>query len=125
VLLQRRGPTLAGRPLVYYDGSEGSHKALTMAEQVADRATGVGVLVVAPDQTERQRLHAEAEFALRAHGYAVRFEDATAPDLADLCAIASSSNADMLLIDADNALVAGESRASLLEQIACPVLLVH
>lgn len=125
VLLMRRGATLAGRPLVYYDGSEGSRRALALAEQVANRETGVRVLVVATDETTRRRLHAEAELELRSHGYAVRFVDATAPDLTDLCGFASSAEADILLIDAENALVAGESRASLLQQIACPVLLVH
>ncbi len=126
VLVLRPGVEITRRALVLYDGSPGADKALDMAAGLAsDDAASLTLIVRAENDAEAAKLRQRAAQRLSAHGQAARFRPIAHPSLAGLCRSAGAMGASVLVISADDPLLAGDGRRRLLEDVACPVLLVR
>jgi nucleotide-binding universal stress UspA family protein len=126
VLLLRGGMRFEGRPLACYDGTAGADKALDAAAALA-RFTGndVHVLIGEPDAKKAGALREAAAQRLAGSGVAVLFEDAPAATLDSMCRLIARTDADILVLAADDPRLGGEGCGRLLERVACPVLLVR
>jgi nucleotide-binding universal stress UspA family protein len=126
VLVLRPGVDIARRALVLYDGTLGADKAVDIAaELAADDADSLTVIVRAGTEAEAAKLRRRAAQRLMAHGQAARFRAVPEPTLAGLCRTAGAMGASVLVISGDDPLLEGEGRRRLLEDVACPVLLVR
>jgi nucleotide-binding universal stress UspA family protein len=126
VLVLRSGARLTGKPLVPYDGSPGAEKALATAAALA-RPTGnrVTVLVTEPDVGKASALRERALQRLRAEQVPAVMRDEIEPTLDTLCRLIARTDADLLVLPADDPRLAGEGSLRLLERVPCPVLLVR
>lgn len=127
VLVLRDKPLAAIRhALVLYDGSPGGDKALLGAMLlVGESAEGLTVALRAANPEAARRLRRRVETQARHHGAQVRFRTVAAPSLNELCRLAGAIKADLTVIAADDALLADNGNRKLLEDMACPVLLVR
>ncbi|MPY68812.1 MAG: hypothetical protein GEU92_01870 [Alphaproteobacteria bacterium] len=126
VLLLRSGAAIRGRPLVAYDGSPSSEKALAAAARLADATDArVRVLTAEADAKKAEALRARAESRLAALGVRAVFSDAFELTLDTMCGTVQRTDADLMVIAADNPHLQGEGRLHLLQRIVCPVLLVR
>lgn len=126
VLISKPGRRVTGNALVCYDGSAGSTRALRAAVGIAGgREERLTVLIVAPDLDRAAALRAEVERLLEPIGVKPRFLNSPDPTPAQMCGYAAEAGADVLVISADDARIAGEGQLRLLESVACPVLLVR
>ncbi len=126
VLVLRPGIDISRRALVLYDGSEGADKALDIAAGLAaNDSDSLTVVVRAESEAEANKIRRRAAQRLAAHGQAVRFRAISHPTLAGLCHAVGTMGASVLVIAGDDALLEGEGRRRLLEDVACPVLLVR
>lgn len=126
VLVLRSGARLTGKPLVPYDGSAGSEKALATAAALA-RLTGnrVSVLITEPDAAKAAALRERAAHLLGAAGVQATIRDEIEPTLDTMCRLIARTDADVLVMPASDPRLAGEGSLHLLERVACPVLLVR
>jgi hypothetical protein len=62
---------------------------------------------------------------IAAAGVKPTVQRATGATLIDMCRIVHDTEADILVLGADDPRLAGEGRGTLLERVACPVLLVR
>lgn len=127
VLLIRSGARLRGRPLVPYDGSRGAGRALEAAAALA-RLAGrrhVHVVITEPDPQKAAALRRQAARHLAAADVAVTFIEALEATLDTMCRLIARTDADLLVLDADDPKLAGPGRARLLETVPCPLLLVR
>lgn len=126
VLLLRQGSTFRGRPLVAYDGTPAGDKALDAAIELA-RSGGFAVrlLIAEPDQAKARALEQKAGARFAAAGARFMRQDGDSAALDDMCRIVQRTDADILIIAADDARLRGEGHTTLLERVACPVLLVR
>ncbi len=126
VLLLRSGTTVEGHPLVPYDGSPGAEKALDAAISLAElNDKGIRILLTTQDREEADRLERQVTEKTRAAGLRPKVQRATGATLIDMCRIVHDTEADILVLSADDVRLAGEGRNTLLERVACPVLLVR
>lgn len=126
VLLSRPEASVRGRPLVAFDGTEGSDLALDAAlSLVADRNDGITVLLVAATDGEQASLRERAEARIGPHDIKARFVRADTLDLDGMCRLSREAGADILVLSADAPVLAEKGHRRLIEQIACPVLLVR
>lgn len=126
VLLLRSGARLQGKPLVIYDGSEAADKALAAAALLtASRRDGIRVQIAAGDTDQAETVESRARETLSALGLEARFREAPARNVDDMCVAVREAGADILVISAADPRLAGAGRASLLQRIDCPVLLVR
>jgi len=126
VLLLRQGCGFVGRPLVAYDGTPAADKALDAAAELA-RPGGypVRLLIAEPDADKARALEEKAAARLTAAGARYTRQQGDSAALPDMCRILQQTDADILVIAADDARLQGEGRTTLLERVACPVLLVR
>lgn len=126
VLLLRRGEAIRGRPLVAYDASPSAEKALDAAARLADAThASVRVLISEPDAGKAAGLRERAAALLSARGIRAVFSDTFELTLDTMCRTVQQTDADVMVIAADNPHLQGEGRTRLLERITCPVLLVR
>jgi nucleotide-binding universal stress UspA family protein len=126
VLLLREGAVIRGRPLVAYDASPSAEKALDAAARLADATrASVRVLVAEPDQEKATALRERAAARLAAAGIRAEFSDAFELTLDTMCRTVQETDADVLVIAADNPRLEGEGRLRLLQRVTCPVLLIR
>lgn len=126
VLISKPGARSIGAPLVCYDGSEGAKRALEAATRIAvAREKGITVLIVAADLDHAGVLRQEVDERLESSPVEHKFLHSAHPAPDQMCRFASEAGADMLVIAADSNLIVGADRLQMLEQIACPVLLVR
>ena len=126
VLLLRSGSTFRGSPLVPFDGSPGSERALTAALRLArinDR--GVQILITEADTEKSAALHARASGQASAQGVGLTENIAPGVTISGMCRIVQQTDADILVLSGDDARLEGNGRKTLLERVACPVLLVR
>jgi nucleotide-binding universal stress UspA family protein len=126
VLLLRSGSTFRGSPLVPFDGSPGSERALTAALRLArinDR--GVQILITEDDTEKSAALHARASGQASAQGVGLTENIAPGVTISGMCRIVQQTDADILVLSGDDARLEGNGRKTLLERVACPVLLVR
>jgi nucleotide-binding universal stress UspA family protein len=126
VLLLRSGSTFRGSPLVPYDGSPGSERALSAALRLARiNGQGIRVLISGDDAQETLALHTRATAKAAAQGVAITEQEAKGATLTGMCRIVQQTEADILVLSGDDARLEGKGRKTLLERVACPVLLVR
>jgi len=126
VLISKPGMRQIGSPLVCYDGSDGAKRALEAAVRLSGvRERGIAVLIVAEDIDRAGMLRQEVNDRLDLLHMRPRFLHSAHPAPDQMCHFAAESGADILVIAADSLLIAGEDRLKMLEQVACPVLLVR
>jgi nucleotide-binding universal stress UspA family protein len=126
VLLLRSGAAIRGRPLVAYDGSPSSEKALDAAARLADATDArVRVLIAEADGNKAEALRARAGDRLRGMNVQAVFSDTFELTLDTMCGTVQTTDADILVIAADNPHLQGEGSQRLLERVTCPVLLVR
>lgn len=126
VLISKPGVRSIGSPLICYDGSEGAMRAL----EAAIRLSGAGekaitVLIVAQDIDHAGALRQQVNEKFLSLPLRPKFLHSAQPAPDQMCRFAAESGADVLVISADSKLLAGAERLKMLEQIACPVLLVR
>ncbi len=126
VLLLRRGARIAGRPIAVHDGSEGAEIALEAAARLAASAGETLTVLVIADTAERaDALQARIADHLAARQVEPRFLRAPRLELDELCRVSRRADADVLVLDADSPVLAGEARGRLLEDVGCAILLVR
>jgi nucleotide-binding universal stress UspA family protein len=125
VLILTRHGEVERRLLVAFDGSEPSHRALSLAARLEEAGAGtITLLLAAPGREAAERLAEEAR---------LRLGLAAAPPgrwiggarLSDLMRAVRDLDA-LLVLGAESALLGGaEGLERLLDRVACPVLLVR
>lgn len=126
VLISKPGMRSLGAPLVCYDGSNGARRALAAAIRLLGvRENGLTVLIVAQDMDRAEALRKEVDDRLVSLTTRPKFLHSAHPAPDQMCRLARESGADVLVIGADCELIAGAERLQMLEQIACPVLLIR
>jgi nucleotide-binding universal stress UspA family protein len=126
VLISKPGVRSIGSPLVCYDGSDGAKRALEAAVRLSGvRENGITVLIIAEDVDQAGSLRQEVNDRLESLPTRAKFLHSAHPAPDQMCRFAAESGADVLVIGADSDLIAGAEKLVILEQIACPVLLVR
>jgi nucleotide-binding universal stress UspA family protein len=126
VLIAKPGSYSLSRPLVYFDGSAGSRRALAASVRIAaTREDGLRVLIVGDEPAKAAALRDDVSSALAPLGIEPAFLQIGRPEPVQICRLAAKAGADVLVVAADAALSGESDRLALLESIACPVLLVR
>ena len=126
VLISKPGGRSIGAPLVCYDGSNGAKRALEAAVRLSGvREKGITVLIIAPDMDQAAALRQEIDDRFASLPVRPKFLHSAHPAPDQMCRFATQSGADILVIGADCDLITGMDKLKMLEQIACPVLLVR
>lgn len=126
VLISKPGVGSVRTPLVCYDGSDGARHALEAGIRLSGLREGIlNVLIVAEDVDRAGQLRQEVCDIVETVSKKPRFLHVAHPVPDQLCRLAHESGADILIIGADCQFVAGSEKLKLLEQVACPVLLVR
>jgi len=126
VMISRPGTRTIGRPLVFYDGSDGAKRALRAALRVFGAGErGLVVLLDSEDAVRTGALRKEVGSGTGLPDARHRFLHGADPGPVELCRLATEAGADVLVIAADSPIIAGEHRRRVLESSACPVLLVR
>ena len=126
VLLLRSGSVFRGSPLVPYDGSPGSERALGAALRLARiNGQGLRLLITEDDPEKNEALRARAAARAAAQHVTVTEQTAKGATLTGMCRIVQQTEADILVLSGDDPRLEGDGRRTLLERIACPVLLVR
>lgn len=126
VLISKPGVESITTPLVCYDGSAGARRALNAALKISDaHGNNLTVLLIATDTAKADALRQEVLGAISDLRLEPRFLHGTHPTPEEICSFSTKCGADVLVISADSDLIAGADRLTILESIACPVLLVR
>jgi nucleotide-binding universal stress UspA family protein len=126
VLISKPGTRSIAAPLVCYDGSDGAKRALKAAVRLSSAGEkGLTVLIIAQDVHHAGELRQEVDNMLETMPARTKFLHSAQPAPDQICRFATESGADILIMSADCSLIAGAERLSVLERIACPVLLVR
>lgn len=126
VLIWKPGARSAGVPLVCYDGSGGSRRALEAGLRIFGVHEGrLAVLILADDLTDAETLRREVEDRLAPSGVGPRFLYGARPLAHEVCRLAGESGAGVLVMAADCAALDEHHPHEVLETIACSVLIVR
>ena len=126
VLISKPGTRTAGVPLVCYDGSVGSRRALEAGLRIFGAHEGrLAVLILADDASDAETLRREVEERLTPLGVGCRFLHGSRPSAREVCALASESGAGVLVMAADCPTLDEPYREEVLESVACAVLIVR
>lgn len=126
VLISKPGMRAGGVPLVCYDGSVGSRRALEAGLRVFGTHEGrLAVLLLGDDTADAERLRRQVGARLAALGVAPRFLYGARQRALEVCQLASESGTGVLVMAADCPALAEPHREEVLESVACPVLLVR
>ncbi len=126
VLISKPGARPVGVPLICYDGSGGSPRALEAGLRIFGVHEGrLAVLILADDVPAAERLRHQVEDRLASSGVRPRFLYGARPLAHEVCRLASESGAGVLVMAADCAAIDEPHRGEVLESVACPVLLVR
>jgi len=126
VLLLRPGASVTGKALVAYDGSEGAELALDAGGRLAGEFDGsLTVLLIADTPDHADALQRRVEETAAAFNVKPRFLRTPALNLDEMCHLSHDSGADVLVLNADNPVLADKGHGRLLERIGCPILLVR
>lgn len=126
VLISRSGARAAGVPLVCYDGSAGSRRALEAGLRIFGAHEGrLAVLILAGHAPDAESLRREVEERLAPLGVGSRFLYGSRPLAREVCALAGDSGAGVLVMAADCPALDQPHREEVLESVACPVLIVR
>ncbi len=126
VLLLRPGGHVTGRVLLAYDGSEGAERALEAAMRLSRAAGGsLTALLIAEAPSIADRLQARVEDMVAATSMTPKFLRAPRLELEEMCRMTHEAGAQILVLDAEHAVLGDEAHGRLLERIECPILLVR
>ena len=126
VLISKPGTRPAGVPLVCYDGSEGSRRALEAGLRIFGiHERNLVVLILADAPPAAETLRRQVEDRLAPLSVRPRFLYGARPLANEVCRLAGESGAGVLVMAADCAALDGPHRQEVLESVACPVLLVR
>jgi nucleotide-binding universal stress UspA family protein len=126
VLLMRPGARVQGKALLVYDGSPGSDLALEAAVRLVGAKDSALTILIPAETPERGReLDAEVRERLARFRMVPTFVQVRRLELNDLCRLAGQTGSDVLVLNGRSPLLAGGAHAQLLEQVACPVLIVR
>jgi nucleotide-binding universal stress UspA family protein len=126
VLLLRPGTVITGRPLLAYDGSPGAERALEAAVRLTEGDDGgLTVALVAETEAQARDLRRRVEERLESTGLTARFQRVPDLTLDTMCRLSAEASADVLVLHADNPLLADRAHERLLERLGCAVLLVR
>ncbi|MBT5049065.1 MAG: universal stress protein [Rhodospirillaceae bacterium] len=126
VLISKPGMRSISSPLVCYDGSEGTKRALDAAIKITGTPeSNLTALIVAADVDQVGDLRQEVEERLAGFQIHPKFLHCPHPAPDQICRFAMQSGADILVISLESDLIAGQERLTILETVACPVLLVR
>ncbi len=126
VLIPKPGTRAGGVPLVCYDGTVGSRRALEAGLRVFGTHEGrLAVLLLGDDTADAERLRRQVEARLAALGVAPRFLYGARQRASEVCQLASESGTGVLVMAADCPALDEPHRQEVLESVACPVLLVR
>ncbi len=126
VLISKSGVRTIGAPLVCYDGSNGAKRALEAAVRlVGGRDRSLTIVIVSPEIRSAAALRQEVDDRLNLARIAPKFLHAAEPGPDQLCRFAAESGSDVLVVSADASFLSGDKAMKVLEEIACPVLLVR
>ena len=108
------------------EAETGADVALEAAAHLASSSgETLTVLVVADTADAADALQARITEHLVARQIVPRFLRAPRLELGELCALTHRSDADLLVIDAESPVIAGQARGRLLEDVGCAILLVR
>lgn len=125
VLISKPGARSGRVPLVCYDGSAGSRRALDAGLRIFGIHEGrLGVLILADDAAGSETLRRQVEDLLTPLGVGPRFLYGARPLAHEVCSLAGESGAGVLVMAADCSAL-DEPRREVLETVACPVLIVR
>ena len=126
VLISKPGMHSISAPLVCFDGSDGAKRALEAAIRISSvHEKTLTVLIIAQDMEKAEALRQEVNDRLTQTPMLPKFLHSEQPRPDQMCRFATASGADVLVMSADCAAIAGAERLKILEQIGCPVLLVR
>ena len=126
VLISKRGVRSGSVPLVCYDGSVGSRRALDAGLRISGIHEGkLTVLILADDAAAAGTLRQQVQDRLSPLGVGPRFLHGARPLAQEVCRMAGESGAGMLVMAADCAALGETHRHEVLETVACAVLIVR
>lgn len=112
--------------LVCFDGTEGGKRALQAAVRISGARTGsLTVLIAAEDLDKAAALRQEVGEILAPLDVQPNFLHCSKPTPEQTSALASRSEANLLVVGSDSPMMAGDRRTALIEAVNCPVLLVR
>ncbi len=124
-LITQQGARL-GRPvLVIYDGSSRAERALAAAARLAGPEGALTVLLLARGAAEAQRLQHRAAAWLQRRGVKALYRRMRKEDLPRLAHMIETEGGGVLVLPSESDLLSREKLQQLLNNITCPVLLVH
>lgn len=124
VVLQHGMPL--GRPVVaVYDGSPAAARALAVAARLAQADDKNLVVVIAAAPEAGDRVQAQAESWLLAHGLRARYRYLPDAEALGLARAARAEDGRVLVLDGTNPMLQEEMLRTLLEATSCPVVLVR
>ena len=126
VMISKPGMSAIARPLVYHDGTEGAKRAFQAAIRLLGARDGELVVLIDSNRApDAEALRRDVESGLASAGVKHRILSGIELGPDRLCRLAAKAGADVLVIEADSGIIAGERRLQVLESIDCPVLLVR
>ena len=126
VLISKPGARSSGVPLVCYDGSAGSRRALEAGLRMFGVHEGrLAVLILADDAVDAGTLRREVEERLAPLGVGPRFLQGARRLAHEVCGLASDSGAGVLVMAADCPALDEPHREEVLESVSCRVLIVR
>ena len=126
VLISKPGTRAAGVPLVCYDGSGGSLRALEAGLRIFGlHERRLAVLILADDAADSRTLRRQVEDRLGPLGVAPGFLHGSRPLAHEVCRLAGDSGAGVLVMPADCPALDETRREEVLDSIACAVLIVR
>lgn len=124
VLLVRPQALQATRIVLAYNGSSGADRALQAAHLMAV-PNDISVALIGPDAKSARVLEARVQERLGDDAVGIEFFTMPGASAAELCGLSARVGAGVLVMAADNPLVADEASARRLDETACRVLVVR
>ena len=125
VLILRAGRRFEGPVHVVFDGTPQSEKALRMAATLSQVDSPLTVLISGRQGQDRAALETQVRTILGPAADRATLETYDADSLNGLCGHIAPGDAGLVVVAADNPMLAASDVASLLDSIDCTVLLVR
>lgn len=125
VLILRAGRRFEGPLHVVFDGTPQSEKALRMAAMLSQEDSPLTVLISGKEDKDRMALESRVRTIIGPAADRARLETYDADTLNGLCAHVGTGDAGLVVVAADNPMLAKSDVANLLDSINCTVLLVR
>ncbi|NTW49984.1 MAG: universal stress protein [Chlorobiales bacterium] len=125
VLLMRPDLALKHPVAVFYEGSEGSNRALAVAAEMAKQTGHLHVLIWAETDGKAREYQQEIGTKLQGTGLSIEYQRLAVPDSTHLSGLLRVSGIGLLVLSDLDSKLAQETIHVLLEELDYPVLLVR